>query len=155
MSIQWKMLVGGELMANCINLQRLGWNNSWLSAIFQSISGIWLSKYNLLGQIYNYYTFSMGKPIIVYKMFLLLLNGQPISNPYFKLWTSPSNLQNIQYVYNIYICKPFVKCFFFKSKYIAELANIFSRYNIESMDLATISPLNISNTLTKVIADVS
>ena len=27
-----------------------------------------------------------GKAKIVYKMFLLLLNGQLISNPYFKLW---------------------------------------------------------------------
>ena len=24
----------------------------------------------------------MGKPVTVYKMFLLLMNGQPISNPY-------------------------------------------------------------------------
>ena len=29
----------------------------------------------------------MEKPIIVYKIFLLLVNGRPISNPYFKLCT--------------------------------------------------------------------
>ena len=29
----------------------------------------------------------MGKPIIVYKTFLLLVNGRPISNPYLKLWS--------------------------------------------------------------------
>ena len=34
----------------------------------------------MLGQIYC--TFPMGKPLI---MFLHLMNGQPISNPYFKL----------------------------------------------------------------------
>ena len=39
-------------------------NNSRPSAIFRPFLGIWLSKSNLLGQIY--YTFSMGKPIIVY-----------------------------------------------------------------------------------------
>ena len=43
------------------------------SAIFQPFSGIWPSKSNLLGQIY--YTFSMGKPMIVYKNVLLLMNG--------------------------------------------------------------------------------
>ena len=55
------------------------WNNSQPSAIFR---GTWPSKFNLLGQIY--YTFSMGNPIIVYKNVPTLVNGQPISNPYFK-----------------------------------------------------------------------
>ena len=40
-------------------------------------------KFNLLGQIY--YTVSVGKPMIVYNTFN---NGQPISNPYFKLCTT-------------------------------------------------------------------
>ena len=35
--------------------------------------GIWPSKSNLLGHIY--YTCSMGKPLIVYEMLLLLMNG--------------------------------------------------------------------------------
>ena len=65
------------------------WNNSRPSAIFRPFSGIWLSKSNLLGQIY--YAFSMEKSIIVYKMFLLLVNGRPISNPYFKLCTTLSS----------------------------------------------------------------
>ena len=54
-------------------------NNSQPLAIFHEI---WLSKSNLLGQIYL--TFSIEKPIIVYKCsYVLLINGQPISNPYF------------------------------------------------------------------------
>ena len=65
------------------------WNNSRPSAIFRSFSGIWPSKSNLLGQIY--YTFSMGNPVIVYKNVPILMNGRPISNPYFKLCYSPSN----------------------------------------------------------------
>ena len=48
---------------------------------FLIISRIWPNKSNLLGQIY--YTFSLGKQIIVHKMFLrTLINGQPNSNPY-------------------------------------------------------------------------
>ena len=58
--------------------------NSQPSATFQPFSGITLSKSNLLGQIY--YTFSTGKLIIVYNCsYVLLVNGQQISNPHFKL----------------------------------------------------------------------
>ena len=74
--------------SKCILFTR-AWNNSRPLAIFWPISGIWLSKSNLLGQIYC--TFSMEKPIIVYRMFLLLLNGRLISNPYFKLCFTVKN----------------------------------------------------------------
>ena len=47
-------------------------------------SGFWLSKSNLLGQIY--YTFSIGKPIIVYKNVPTFSEWPTISTPYFKLW---------------------------------------------------------------------
>ena len=62
------------------------WNSSRPLAIFRPIFSIWPSKSNLLGQIYC--TFPMGKPLIVYciAMFMLLRNGWPISNCYFKLW---------------------------------------------------------------------
>ena len=40
-------------------------NSSWPLTIFRPFSGIGVSKCNLLGQ--TYYTFSMGKPMIVYE----------------------------------------------------------------------------------------
>ena len=54
------------------------WNNSQLLTIFQPIFTIWLSKSNLLGQIYC--TFPMGKPLIVYS-----------NAPAFKEW--PTNFK--------------------------------------------------------------
>ena len=41
-------------------------------------------KHNQFGRTNSLHVFN-GKPMIVYKMFLMLVDGQPISNPYFKL----------------------------------------------------------------------